>query len=80
MTQSELSLLPAQCVNACLLQTVHLVALYEALILLVNGGGSSGEGFDVIIQIPAQVFVKYCSQEVEFFIIVFLHGRRQMSK
>lgn len=64
----------------CLLQTVHLVALYEAFILLVNSGGSSGEGFNVVIQIPAQVFIKYCSQEVKLFVIVFLHRRRQTSK
>lgn len=66
--------------NVCLLQTVHLVALYKALILLVNSGGSSGEGFNVVIQIPAQVFIKYCSQEVKLLVIVFLHRRRERRK
>lgn len=52
---------------------MHFVALHKALILLVNSGGSSGEGLDVVIQIPALIFIKYCSQEVKLFVVVFLY-------
>lgn len=67
------------CVNECLLHTVHLVAFYKALILLVNGGGggTSAEGLNVVVQIPAQVLIKYCGHEMEFFVIVFLHEERR---
>lgn len=58
------------------LHTVHLVAFHKALILLVNSGGSSGEGPNVFIQIPAQVLIKDCGHEVELFVIVFLHKEK----
>lgn len=57
--------------------TVHLVALHKAFILLVNCAGSCSVGPDVVIQIPAQVFIKHCSQEVVLFIIVFLHQKKK---
>lgn len=62
-----------QCVDVYFLRTVHLVALHKALVLLVNSGGSSGEGPDVVIQIPTQILIKHCGHEVELFVVVFLH-------
>ena len=61
----------------CELHTVHLVALHKALVLLVNSGGSCGVGLNVVIQIPAQVFIKHCSQEVELFLVIFLHEEKR---
>ena len=55
---------------------MHLVAFHKALILLVNSGGSSGEGLNVFIQIPAKVLIKDCGHEVELFVVVFLHVKK----
>lgn len=52
---------------------MHFVALHEALVLLFDSGRSSGEGSDVVVQIPAQVLIKHRGHEVELFVIVFLH-------
>lgn len=57
------------------LLTVHSVAFHEGLVLLVDGGRRSGECPDVVVQIPAQVLIKHCGQQVEFFVIVSLCGR-----
>lgn len=56
---------------------MHLVALHEALVLLVNSGGRSGERPNVVVQIPAQVLVKHRGHEVELFIIVFLQEQKR---
>lgn len=62
--------------SSCLrLHTVHSVAFHEALVLLVDGGGRSGVCPDVVVQIPAQVLIKHCGQQMEFFGIVSLCGR-----
>lgn len=64
-----------------LLLTIHLVALHEALILLVNNVGGTGEVVNVIVQVPAQILIKHCGQEVELFIIVPLHeGKKRKEK
>lgn len=57
--------------------TMHFVALDEALILLVDSVGSSSESPNVVIEIPAQVLIKYSGHEVKLFIIVFLHEKRE---
>lgn len=54
---------------------MHSVAFHEALVLLVDAGGRSGVCPDVVVQIPAQVLIKHCGQQVEFFGIVSLCGR-----
>lgn len=51
---------------------MHLVALDKVVFLLVDSSRSSCEGQNVLIQIPAQIFIKHSGQEVELFIIVFL--------
>lgn len=51
---------------------MHLVAFDEAIVLFVNSGRSGGEGQNVFIQIPAQIFIKYGGQEMELVIVVFL--------
>lgn len=56
---------------------MHLVAFNKAVFLFVNSGRSSGEGQNVFIQIPAQIFIKHGGQEMELFIIVFLCNRRK---
>lgn len=53
---------------------MHLVAFHEALVLLVDAGGRSGEGPDVLIQVPAQVLVKHRGQQMELLVIVSLCG------
>lgn len=54
---------------------MHLVAFNKVVFLFVNGGRSSGEGQNIVIQIPAQIFIKHSGQEMELFIIVFLCKR-----
>lgn len=61
----------------CASHTVHLVALHKAFVLLLNCCRSCSVGPNVVIQIPAQVFIKHCSQEVVLFIIVFLHEKKK---
>ena len=58
------------------LHTVHPVALFEALVLLVDGVGSGGVSQDVVVQIPAEVLIENRGHEVELFVIVFLHRER----
>lgn len=53
---------------------MHSVAVHEALVLLVDGGGRSGVRPDVVVQVPAQVLIEHCGQQVEFFVIVPLRG------
>ena len=65
--------------NVFLLHTVHLVAFHKALILLVNSGGTRAEGLNVVVQVPAQVLIKYCGHEVELFVIVFLHEKGKVA-
>lgn len=62
-----------------LLHTVHPVAFNKALVLLVDSRlpGSSGQGPNVVVQIPAQVLIKHSGQEVELFVIVFLHEEKR---
>lgn len=54
---------------------MHLVAFNKTIFLFVNSCRSSGEGQNVFIQIPAQIFIKHGGQEMELFIIVFLCKR-----
>lgn len=59
---------------------MHLVAFNKAIFLFVHSGRSSGEGQNVFIQVPAQIFIKHSGQEMELFIIVFLCKRRKKGK
>lgn len=56
---------------------MHLVAFNKAAFLFVNSGRGSGEGQNVFIQIPAQIFIKHSGQEMELFIIVFLSKKQK---
>lgn len=61
--------------------TMHLVAFDKAVFLFVNSSRSSGEGRNVFIQVPAQIFIKHSGQEMELFIIVFLcEGSKKVRK
>lgn len=59
---------------------MHFVALHEALVLLVDRVWCSGKSPNVLIQIPAQIFIKHCSQEVKLLIIVFLSDQKRDSR
>lgn len=59
---------------------MHLVAFNKVVFLFVNSGRGSGIILNVVIQIPAQIFIKDSGQEVEFFIIVFLCKKRNKGK
>lgn len=59
---------------------MHPVAFHKALVLLVDGRGRRGEGPDVVIQIPAQVLIKHCGQQMEFFVIVSLSQNQAEEK
>lgn len=60
--------------------TVHSVAGHEVLVLLVDRGRRSGERADVVVQIPAQVLIKHCGQQMEFFVIVSLCGKMETKR
>lgn len=59
---------------------MHSVAFHEALVLLVDGSGRGGERPDVVIQVPAQVLIKHCGQQMEFFVIFYLHDSQNKAK
>lgn len=56
---------------------MHLVALDEALVVLPHCRRRSGELLDVFVQIPAQIFIEDCGQEVKLFVIVLLQRGKQ---
>lgn len=51
---------------------MHFVRFLEVLILLVDSFRSLGKLVNVVIQEPAQVLIKHCSQHVELLVHVFL--------
>lgn len=59
---------------------MHLVAFNKVVFLFVNSSRRSGIILNVVIQIPAQIFIKHSGQEVEFFIIVFLCKKKKQRK
>lgn len=76
--QTDFTSFQRDCAVHKVLQTVHLVAFNEVLILFVNSGRSGSEGQNVCIQIPAQILIKHGGQEMELFIVVFLCKKIQI--
>lgn len=63
--------------HASAFRTVHPVGLHKLLVFFVDTEGAPSKLLDVLIEIPAEILIKDCEQQVKFLVYSFLEKMKK---